>query len=279
MKRNIIHIDQEKCNGCGLCVSACAEGAIQLIDGKARLVTDSYCDGLGACLGHCPMDAITIIERDADAFDEKAVEAHLESQGRKPHSHAAPHPAPSLQPAPHHHGGCPGSATRILQPGGHSAPSGGCPGSMLQMLKQKRFQQQPAGERPAAVSAAGAPPPSELRQWPVQLHLVPVSSPAWENADLLLCADCVPVAYAGFQQHLLRGRQIIIACPKLDNTANYLDKLTAILRDNDVRSLAVARMEVPCCSGLARLAENAVAASGKDIPLEQIVVNIDGGLQ
>lgn len=268
MKRNIIHIDQEKCNGCGLCVSACAEGAIQLIDGKARLVTDSYCDGLGACLGHCPMDAITIIEREADAFDEKAVEVHLHARKQE-----QPHP-------PHHHPpqGCPGSAARTLKPAAPPSPECGCPGSMLQMLKQKRLFREPGGERPAGPREAGGAP-SELRQWPVQLHLVPVSSPGWQDADLLLCADCVPVTYGDFQQHLLKGRQIIIACPKLDNTANYLDKLTAILRDNDIRSFAVARMEVPCCGGLARLAENALAASGKDIPFEQIIVNIDGTLQ
>lgn len=233
MKRNIVEIDQEKCNGCGLCADACAEGAIRMIDGKAKLVTDSYCDGLGACLGHCPMDAIKIIEREADAFDEEAVAEHLQKQKTAP-----------------------------------PAPECGCPGSALRTLLQKRTP-----------SAKRENPDSELRQWPVQLHLVPVSSPNWQGADLLLCADCVPVAYGGFQQELLRGKQIIIACPKLDNTASYLDKLTAILRDNDIRSLTVARMEVPCCSGIARLAENALAASGKDIPLKQIIVNIDGSLQ
>lgn len=251
MKRNIIQIDQEKCNGCGLCVNACAEGAIQLIDGKAKLITDSYCDGLGACLGHCPMDAITIIEREAEAFDEKAVEAHL-------HSHKQQHQ------------GCPGTAVRTLKPASPSTPECGCPGSMLRTLNFNR---------PSGTTRSSSNAPSELRQWPVQLHLVPVASPNWQGADLLLCADCVPVAYGDFQQNLLRGRQIIIACPKLDNSANYLDKLTAILRDNDIHSLAVARMEVPCCSGLAHLAEDALAASGKDIPFEQIIVNIDGSLQ
>lgn len=246
MKRNIVEIDSEKCNGCGDCVNACAEGAIQLIDGKAKLVTDSYCDGLGACLGHCPMDAIKIIEREADEFDEAAVAEHLQNQ-----NHAKP-PAPA-----HNHG--------------HSG--GGCPGSMLRnLMKERPAQSQNSAPRTASGNQ------SELRQWPVQLHLVPVNSPNWDGAELLLCADCVPVAYPDFHSKLLRGRQVIIACPKLDDGAGYVEKLTAILRDNDIRSLSVARMEVPCCGGLTRLAETALQKSGKKIPFQNIIVRIDGEL-
>lgn len=244
MKRNIVEIDREKCNGCGDCVTACAEGAIQLIDGKAELVTDSYCDGLGECLGHCPMDAIKIIEREADEFDEAAVAEHIKKQKSK-------------QPAQNH------------QP----PAGGGCPGSMLRNLMKDRPMQE---KNTAPRQTTGAR--SELRQWPVQLHLAPPNSPNWDGAELLLCADCVPIAYPDFQQNLLRGRQVVIACPKLDDTDGYLEKLTAILRDNDIRSLSVARMEVPCCSGLTRLAETALKASGKKIPFQNITVKINGEL-
>ncbi|MDD4180139.1 MAG: 4Fe-4S binding protein [Victivallaceae bacterium] len=251
MKRNIVEIDREKCNGCGDCVTACAEGAIQIIDGKAELITDSYCDGLGECLGHCPMDAIKIIEREADEFDEAAVAENV-----KKHKMAA--------------------ASNQHHDSAHSQPAsagGGCPGSMLRNLMKDRPQQKPSS---APRQESGAQ--SELRQWPVQLHLAPPNSPNWDGAELLLCADCVPVAYPDFHQNLLRGRQVVIACPKLDGTDGYLEKLTGILRDNDIRSLSVARMEVPCCGGLTRLAETALKASGKKIPFQNIIVKIDGTL-
>ena len=237
MKRNIVKINKEKCNGCGLCVSACAEGAIKLINGKAELITDSYCDGLGACLGECPQGAITIEERDAAVFDEAAVKKHLAEQQQQSSSKQQPH---------------------------------GCPGMAAFSINEK------AAGSSAKSSGHHSPSPSQLRQWPVQLHLVPVQSPYWNGADLLLAADCVSVAYADFQEKLLKGRKIIIACPKLDDTGNYLEKLTAILRENDIRSLTVARMEVPCCGGLVRLAELALEASGKDIELKEIVIGVDG---
>lgn len=240
MKRNIVKIDKEKCNGCGLCVSACAEGAIKLIDGKAELITDSYCDGLGACLGECPQGAITIEERDAAEFDETAVKKHLAEQ------------QPQSAPKPQHHG-CPGMAAFSIneKAAGSSAKS---PGHC-------------------------SPSPSQLRQWPVQLHLVPIQAPYWNGADLLLTADCVSVAYAYFQEKLLKGRKIIIACPKLDDTGNYLEKLTEILRENDIKSLTAARMEVPCCGGIVRLAQLALEASGKDIELKEIIIGVDGTIK
>jgi len=240
MKRNIVKIDKEKCNGCGLCVSACAEGAIKLIDGKAELITDSYCDGLGACLGECPQGAITIEERDAAEFDETAAKKHLAEQ------------QPQSAPKPQHHG---------------------CPGMAAFSINEK------AAGSSAKSSGHCSPSPSQLRQWPVQLHLVPIQAPYWNGADLLLTADCVSVAYADFQENLLKDRKIIIACPKLDDTGNYLEKLTEILRENDIKSLTAARMEVPCCGGIVRLAQLALEASGKNIEFKEIIIGVDGTIK
>ncbi len=216
MKRSIVHIDRDKCDGCGLCVPGCAEGALKVIDGKATLVKDSYCDGLGACLGTCPRGAITIEEREADPFD-------MEEE--------------NLSHVPQ---GCPGTHVR---------------------------------EFPASAREA------HRAQWPIQMHLVPVNAPFWENADLLLCADCVPPAFTGFHDALLRGRILIIACPKLDDTSGYKEKLLRILRSNTIRSLTVARMEVPCCGGLERIAGAALKESGLDIPLRVITIGVDGRLK
>jgi NAD-dependent dihydropyrimidine dehydrogenase PreA subunit len=234
MIREIVKIDEEKCDGCGLCVPACAEGAIQIVDGKARLLADNLCDGLGACLGHCPKDAIIIEKRSAEGFDEEAVEEHLKSTGRA----AAVHPEPAR---------------------------GGCPSARLMSF-----------DKPAAPNQDSSARASELRQWPVQMHLVPPSAPFLQNADLLLAADCVPFAYADFHRDFLQGRALLIGCPKLDDGKAYLQKLTAILNQNDIRSLTVLHMEVPCCSGLIILARQAIAASGKSVPLESIRIGIQG---
>lgn len=244
MKRKIVTIEAEKCNGCGLCIGACAEGAIALRDGKAQLVSDIYCDGLGECLGSCPMGAITVTERDAAAFDPAAVEARL---GRSKPDRPPTGPAAKTSPA----GGCPGARAMDMAATGEAATG-------------------PAADQNAR---------SALSQWPVQLHLVPERAPYWHEADLLLAADCTAVAYAPFHRELLKNRRLIIACPKLDDTSDYLRKLTAILRENAIRRLTVARMEVPCCSGLARLAEQALAASGKTIPMETVVIGIAGQRQ
>ncbi|HCE45394.1 MAG TPA: 4Fe-4S ferredoxin [Lentisphaeria bacterium] len=240
MKRKIITIDEDKCNGCGLCVSACAEGAIQLVDGKAKLVSDNYCDGLGACLGECPQGAIAMIERDAAAFDEKEVEKHLKKQESK-------------QPVQHKHAGCPGMAV---------------------MSFNSKDKNPDTGHTQDACAALN----SELTQWPVQLHLVPPVAPYWENADLLICADCVPFAYANFHSELLKGRKLVIACPKLDDTDPYLEKLTAIFKENNIKSITVARMEVPCCGGIVMIAQRALLESGKDIPFKTITVGIHGNI-
>jgi len=230
--RNIVRIDQDKCNGCGLCVTACAEGAIKLINGKAKLVSDTYCDGLGACLGHCPQDAITIEKREAADFDEKATHQHLERQKRE-----AP---PAIEAG----GGCPGMAMRTFKPA--AAPQ----------------------------TASGGKAPSQLAQWPVQLALVSPGAPYFKDADIVLAADCVAFAMGDFHNTLLKGHGLAIACPKLDDTAPYVDKLAAIVRN--ARSLTVVYMEVPCCFGLVRLAQAAVARSGMHIDLQAVKVSLNG---
>jgi len=239
MRRKIIRIDEAKCNGCGKCAAACAEGAIAMVDGKARLVSDVYCDGLGACIGGCPVDAIAIEEREAAVFDPKAAEHHLSRERT---------PAPSA----HRHGdgvfACPGSAARSL----------------------------PA---PVAPGPDHTPVQSRLRNWPVQLHLVPLSAPYLQGARLLVSADCVPFALPGFHAELLAGRVLLVGCPKLDDTDPYLEKLTSLFQANDIQSVEVATMEVPCCHGLVQVVRQAIAASGKAVPLSLIQVSIQGRIR
>lgn len=245
LKRKIVKIDQEKCNGCGECVSACVEGAIRIENGKARLVSDTYCDGLGACLGHCPQEAITIEEREAEAFDETVVQKAGAPQGHTAGATARPVP---FAPAPC---ACPGAAQRTIQ--------------------------RPANPCPAGGPAEG--PASELRNWPVQLGLVSPNAPYLQEADLLLVADCVPFAHGRFHQDFLRGgRPVVIACPKLDIAMPHVPKLTQILVDAHPRSVTVVRMEVPCCGGLTRMAQAAVAAAGVEVPITEITVAIQGGV-
>ena len=255
MIRKMVKIDEEKCNGCGLCVPSCAEGAIQIIDGKARLVADNLCDGLGACLGDCPLDAIRIVEREADEFDETAVEEHLKQIGREPQLQ---HHAPAA-PA----GGCPSAAVKHFAA---PAAGGGCPSA-----RTMNFSAAPEAEQAAAGSR-----PSRLAQWPIQLHLVPPTAPFFQNADVLLAADCAPFAYADFQDDLLRGKALAIACPKLDDTEPYVAKLTAMITQSNIRSLTVVHMEVPCCNGLIFMARQAIEKSGRDIPLETVCIGIRG---
>ncbi len=234
MIRKIVQIDEEKCNGCGECATACAEGAIAIIDGKARLVSEIYCDGLGACLGECPQDAITIGEREAAAFDAEAVEEHL----AHPHALAAgPEPVPC---------GCPGTATRAFE--------------------------RTAG-RDAGLSEAI---PSQLGNWPVQLRLVPPTAPYLRGAKLLIAADCAPFAFADFHRTFLADRVLLIGCPKLDDAAFYRQKLAQIFRDSDIQSADVVHMEVPCCFGLVQLVAQAVAESGKAVPVGVTKIGIRG---
>ncbi|PLY02415.1 MAG: 4Fe-4S ferredoxin [Desulfuromonas sp.] len=256
MIREIVKIDEEKCDGCGLCVPACAEGAIKIIDGKAKLIADNLCDGLGACLGHCPKDAIIIEKRAADEFDEVAVDKHLKQSSHEPepqHQHATKA----------HGGGCPSARVMNLP------AAGGCPSAKV---SQHSAPAESAGE-------STGQRPSELRQWPVQLHLLPPTAPFFKGADVVLAADCVPMAYADFHKDFLKGKALAIACPKLDDTSPYLDKLTEMITQSGIKSLTVIMMEVPCCGGLLALAKQAIANSGVDIPLETVVVGIQGGLK
>jgi len=234
--RKIIRIDEEKCNGCGLCVPACVEGALQIIDGKAKLVSETYCDGLGACLGECPQGAITIEEREAEEFDEESVKHHLEQKEHTP----------------------------------EELPCG-CPGTTVRQFEREEVTGVALKESPSL--------PSMLSHWPVQLTLVPPSAPFLQGADLMLVADCVPFAYAGFHHDFLKGHALLVACPKLDDFQAHLKKLTDILRHSQVKSLTVVNMEVPCCFGLVHLAKQAILASGKDMPFKEVTVGIRGDLK
>ena len=240
-RRKIIQIDEEKCDGCGLCVPSCAEGAIQVINGKARLVSDVYCDGLGACLGECPQGAISIVEREAEGFDEEAAREHVAGVAAKGRATEA---APQA---------CPGAAVRDLS---------------LPVL--------PGAYQEDRHSCLSEPEPSALSNWPVQLHLVPPNAPFLKNADVLLVADCVPFALPDFHRRFLRGRPVVIGCPKLDNAQAYVEKLAQTVAVSSIRSLTVVHMEVPCCTGLVRIAEAAVQASGREVPIEEVTISIRG---
>jgi Fe-S-cluster-containing hydrogenase component 2 len=236
--RSIVKIDEEKCTGCGLCVPACAEGAIKIIDGKAKLVSDKYCDGLGACLGECPVGAITIEKREAEEFDEEAVKEHLKLE--------------QIAPTIHH--------THTVQ---HSCPS----------AKVMHFERN-LTEKEAVNTTEKKE--SMLSQWPVQLTLLPPTAPFFENSDLLIAADCVPFAYANFHSDFLRGKTLVIGCPKLDNAEFYKEKLTEIFKRSNIKSITVVNMEVPCCFGLYHLVKEALASSEKNIPLKQEIISIKG---
>ena len=228
--RKIIKIDDELCDGCGQCVPACAEGAIQVVDGKARLVAEKYCDGLGACMGECPKGALTIVEREADDFDEEAVEAYLGSQP------AEAEPIPMAC-------GCPSTQIQDLNP----ASSG--------------------GETRAA---------SALGHWPVQINLIPANAPFLKGADLLIAADCVPVAYPNFHLDFLKGKVVMVGCPKFDDVEAYIGKFTEIFKTADIHSVTALVMEVPCCAALPVIIRRAMDAAGKKVPLEQITISTRG---
>lgn len=289
--RKIIQIEEDKCNGCGLCVPNCAEGAIQIIDGKAKLVKDSYCDGLGACLGHCPQDALHVIEREADEFDEEeamkfvaSLKAQKIDMSENP---VATHAVHSVTPSQTH--AATTSPTTTVTPTAttaakpmsgcntaghvHAQGGGGCPGSRMRMMNQESEKASSVTTNNNDVEIKIKP---QLRQWPVQLSLVPVNAPYFENADLLVCADCVPFAYPNFHLDLLKGKVVVVGCPKLDNIGEYTEKLTDIFENNNLRSVTVAHMEVPCCSGIVRAVDQAAANSSKNIPIHKVRIGIDG---
>ncbi|MFC1955672.1 ATP-binding protein [Chloroflexota bacterium] len=234
--RKIIRIDEEKCDGCGACVPSCAEGALQIIDGKAKLISEIYCDGLGVCLGECPQGALTIEDRVAEEFDEDAANLHLEKEKN----------AEEKLPC-----GC--SSATVTQ-----------------------FEK-PGATEVAPIEATNQP--SMLGHWPVQLTLVPPTAPFLQGADVVLAADCVPFAYAGFHQDFIKDHAVLVACPKLDDFNAHLKKLTDILSQSSVRSLTVVHMEVPCCNGLTFMVKQAMQLAGKDIPLKDVTVGIRGDLK
>ena len=237
MIRRIIEINEEKCNGCGICADACHEGAIAIVNGKARLMRDDYCDGLGDCLPACPTGAIAFVEREAAAYDEAAV---LENKKKKE-----------------------------AQAGIHVG--GGCPGSRMQVLKrQERAQTEEQAEAQKPGWSA-----SDLSQWPVQIKLAPVKAPYFDNAKLLIAADCTAYAYGSFHQDFIRGKVTLIGCPKLDS-CDYSEKLTEIIASNEIRSVTVVRMEVPCCGGIEQAVIRALKASGKFIPWQVVTISTDG---
>jgi len=231
--RKIIKIDEEKCNGCGLCIPNCAEGALAIVDGKAKIVKDIFCDGLGACLGHCPQDALEVIERDALDFDEVAAIEFVKSKGEE--LKAPVHP-----------------------------PAGGCPGSRMKQITRKETHD------------SNVKLTSKLSQWPVQLMLVPVNAPYFKGADLLITADCVPFAYANYHNDFLKDKAVVVGCPKLDDSNYYAEKLSEIIKENDLESITVLRMEVPCCGGMAFAAKSARDKSGIEIPVKVITISLEG---
>jgi NAD-dependent dihydropyrimidine dehydrogenase PreA subunit len=250
--RKIVRIDEELCNGCGQCVPACAEGAIQIVDGKARLVAENLCDGLGACLGDCPEGAIIIEEREADAFDEAAVQAHF----------APPQPAERRE-----------AEARPLAPLPHGPGAGGCPGSRVMQFTA------PAGVEATAPQGTAMGQPSALRQWPVQLHLVPSGAPYFQGAEVLLAADCTAFAVGDFHARFLQGKALAVACPKLDQGQEiYLRKLVALIDEACIDTLTVLVIEVPCCSGLVALAREAASRATRKVPVKRIVVGVRGDL-
>jgi Pyruvate/2-oxoacid:ferredoxin oxidoreductase delta subunit len=253
IQRRIVQIDEEKCDGCGLCIMSCAEGALQIVDGKARLVSDKYCDSLGACLGDCPQDAISIIEREGEAYDEEAVKKHL---------------AQRTPPGPGESCGCPSGVLKHFAT--EDALPCGCPSSTVAQFK-------PTAKDESA--AACGSQPSELAHWPVQLTLVPAKAPFLQGADVLLAADCTAFTSGSFHHDYLKNHALLVACPKLDNYEAHLAKLTEILRQSDIRSLAVLRMEVPCCAGLTRMAMQAILSSNKDIPFKEIILTTRGEIK
>jgi NAD-dependent dihydropyrimidine dehydrogenase PreA subunit len=241
VRRKIIEINEELCNGCGQCVPSCAEGALEIVEGKARMIGEKYCDGLGACLGECPTGALKVIEREAEDFDERAVEELLR------HKTEPPFKAPAAMSTGC---GCPSAQLRTFQP---TTPCD-------------------AANRLSLTGAAG----STLTHWPVQIRLVPPTAPFLKQADLLVAADCVPVAYPLFHQELLPGRVVMVGCPKFDDAEAYIQKFTEIFKTAGLNSITIARMEVPCCASMRTIIDQALQRAGKTIDREEIVLGVRG---
>ena len=313
VKRQIIKIDEDTCTGCGDCIPNCPEGALQIIDGKARIISDLFCDGLGACIGHCPVDAISIEEREAEEYDERKVMENVVKQGPnviKAHLvHLKEHgqtdylnqaidylkennmdvpnleEAPNVEPEPPAQKedtmacGCSGTAVMDLRDKQdehvHHAQENpmacGCPDSAVMDL---RAEKEIVDEVKPAARAE-----TQLKQWPVQIMLVPPSAPYLKGADLLIAADCVPFAYPNFHEDFLKGKMLLVGCPKLDDAEFYMEKITQIFKQNDIKSVTVVHMEVPCCFGLDHLVKDAVFASKKNIPFNEITIGVKGDVK
>ncbi len=242
--RKIIEIDEENCDGCGLCIPSCAEGALAIVDGKAKVIKDMYCDGLGACLGDCPNDALKIVEREADEFDEEAVEEMLAEK-------------------------------KASEPVKEEKAACGCPSSTMQNFKMDASPCASANKPSVLMTGSD----SSLTHWPVQIKLVPPTAPFLKGSDLLIAADCVPVAYPAMHQELLKGRSVMIGCPKFDNAEEYIEKISDVIKTAGLKSLTIAIMEVPCCSGLEHIIKKAIEKSGTDITYEKVTVGVRGEKQ
>ena len=240
VKRKIVEIDTERCNGCGQCVPACAEGAMQIIDGKAKLISDVYCDGLGACLGECPQDALRVIERTADEFDEAEVEKHLQASSPSHSAEADSRPA-------------------------------GCPSAQAKILASAQKQ-----HGAAKTSGTGDRQESALSHWPVQIRLVQPGAAFLKNADLLIAADCTPIAYPDFHKDFLQGKAVMIGCPKFDDADAYIEKFARIFKTANIKSVTVVVMEVPCCQGLPVIVKEGMELAGKNMSIEKIVISAEG---
>jgi Pyruvate/2-oxoacid:ferredoxin oxidoreductase delta subunit len=249
--RKIIKIDAEKCNGCGLCVPSCAEGAIRIVDGKARLVAEKYCDGLGACLGECPEGALQVVDAEVEPFDESAAKAHVARQAAASRGEQ----------------NSPREAAAHL---GKSLPCG-CPSSVM-----RTFAPQTACDKANIPIARAGASVSALTHWPVQIHLVPPTAPFLRGADLLVAADCTPVAYPRFHDELLRGKTVLLGCPKFDDADEYVKKFAAIFTTAAIKSVTIAVMEVPCCQGLPVIVKKGLEIAGKKIPMEQVIIGTRG---
>ncbi len=240
--RKIIEIDEEKCDGCGLCVPSCAEGSLEVVNGKVRVVADNLCDGLGACLGECPNDALKIVEREAEEFDEAAVEKYLDEKEA--------------------------SETVELSKRKHA---GGCPSARIMQFSPAASH---ANDQPQ--TADGPQQASALTHWPIQIHLVPPTAPFLKGADLLVLADCVPVAFPSLHRDFLKGKAVMMGCPKLDDAQKYIDKFAQVFRSAGIKSITTVVMEVPCCSGLPMIVKKGLEISGAAIPVEEVVVSTKG---
>lgn len=251
-KRKMITINEELCNGCGQCIPGCEEGALAIVDGKAKLVKEIYCDGLGACLGHCPTGALKVEVREAEDFDPDAVAENLKAQGRD---------VPDHMPSPE-------SLRMDGKPEGAPKPMGGCPGSRMQTLTPCGQANIPKAQTPASDSA--------LSHWPIQLRLVPPTAPFLKGSDLLLTADCTAAAYPNYHTEFVPGRVVLMGCPKFDNQMEYVEKLAAIIGENDLQSITILEMEVPCCSSMSAILGEAVKRAGKTVPTTRVTISLKG---